>query len=179
MIRGMKIQRTCQPPFPCVEYPPGIICPYHGLLIKNTQICKWSLILSLWSDFTPPGYHIANLLISREMQHVSQKQLQNSAKNGSLTNARHRLEPGCLFLHVPCTLASKSIFHLTFLGVRNWPKKVWPCTNFLSRSNEGRQNFLFATENVKRPASLMIYDFQCTNQMHLVHALSSLHIWRC
>ncbi len=60
-----------------------------------------------------------------------------------------RLEPGCRFLHVPCTLAPKSIFHQIFLGFRKWPKKVWLWPNCLSRSNEGRRNFRFATERFK------------------------------
>ncbi len=40
------------------------------------------------THFTQPGHHIANLLISRELQHVSQKQLHNFAKKGFLTNPR-------------------------------------------------------------------------------------------
>ncbi len=42
-----------------------------------------------------------------------------------------------------------NIFFLTFLGVTNCPKKVWPWWNFLSRSNEGGQNFQFASEKFK------------------------------
>ncbi len=54
-------------------------------------------------------------------------------------------------IKVPCTL------HLTFLGVRNWPKKVWPWMNCLSGSNEGQQNFQFATEKFKRPPLISIF----------------------
>ncbi len=43
----------------------GPVSYLPGLLVTNTQICKRSLILILWSDFTLPGHNTTNLLISR------------------------------------------------------------------------------------------------------------------
>ena len=66
----------------------GSVSYLPGMLITNTQNMQLKphtqSVVRFYSVRTP----YRNILISKEMQHVSQKQLHNFAKKGFLTNPR-------------------------------------------------------------------------------------------
>ncbi len=111
---------------------------YHLRVVNQHQICFGYLLT--------PGRARCKIDLVQKNLIGSVEELEWNQRN----LAGIGIEPGCLFLQVPSTLAPISLFGPPLLRAKSHLKEGRPWMTFLSRSNEGRRFFQFAIENFKR-----------------------------